>query len=330
MKSPSAVAAQNMPQTQKQAMKKAVLLSWLTIAYLVLDTIVLFLVKGNSQAMQAAWVQDLLAIIPPVAFLVGARVSARRSTKHHPYGFHQSMDIAHLLSAAALLGFGGFLLIQSVMTLVTLERPGIGTFVLFGVPVWQGWVMVAVMAIGLVPPLILGHLKMKPAKQLHNKVLYADAKMNKADWLASAATIIGVTGIGLGIWWADALAAIIISFDILLDGGQHLQAALSSLTDSIPYELDKTDPHPLPAKVNRYFADLSWVRENGCRVREEGQVFHIEMFVVPKDSDDASIDLLIEARAGCMELDWKILDIVVVPVNELPPVLNTELVSSAE
>lgn len=37
---------------------------------------------------------------------------------------------------------------------------------------------------------------------MHDKVLHADAKMNKADWMTAAAALVGVLGIGLGWWWA--------------------------------------------------------------------------------------------------------------------------------
>ncbi|AGF72800.1 cation diffusion facilitator family transporter [Corynebacterium halotolerans] len=319
-----AVQREEMPETQQRALKRATILMWVTVAYLVVDTVILFLIKGNSQAMQAAWVQDLLALIPPLAFLIGTRVLSRRASKDHPYGFHQSMDTAHFVSAMALLAFGGFLLGQSVMSLVTAERPGIGLMVIFGLEIWHGWVMIGFMFLGTFPPLILGRMKIGPAKQLHNKVLFTDSKMNKADWLSSLATILGVTGIGLGIWWADAVAAIIISLDILWDGIQNMKASLDSLVDAIPRKLDSREPHPLPARLNRILLDLPWVKEAGCRVREEGQVFHIEAFVVPGDPDSTPIEQLIDAREKCRELDWKILDVVVVPVDELSPLLNTD------
>lgn len=330
MKTPGAVDREAMPEVQQRALKRAIVLSWLTIAYLIVDTAVLFLIKGNSQAMQAAWVQDLLALVPPLSFLIGTHIVARRATKRHPYGFHQAMDISHFLSAAALLAFGGFLLAQSAMTLVSAQPPDIGLMVVFGVDIWQGWIMMVVMAVGIVPPLILGRMKLGPAKQLHNKVLFADSKMNKADWLASVATIAGVTGIGLGIWWADAVAAIIISLDILHDGVRNLRSALSSLIDASPQNLAASGKHPLPAELNRYLAGLPWVKEAGCRVREEGQVFHVEAFVVPEDPDGTSARRLIEAREGCLSLDWKILDVVVVPVDELSPVLLTDTAAAEE
>lgn len=312
-----------MPQKQQRALKRAVVLSWVTIAYLVVDTVVLFLIKGNSQAMQAAWVQDLLALIPPLSFLIGTRFVARRASERYPYGFHQAMDVSHFLSAAALLAFGGFLLGQSAMTLINTQPPSIGLMVIFGFEIWHGWIMVAFMAIGVIPPLILGRMKIKPAKLLNNKVLFADSTMNKADWLSSVAAIVGITGVGLGVWWMDAAAAIVISLDILQDGLKSLRSSLSSLVDSVPQNLERSGPHPLPAKVNRYLLSLPWVKEAGCRVREEGQVFHVEAFVVPEDAEEASAQRMIDAREGCKSLEWNILDVVIAPVDTLSPVLQT-------
>jgi len=42
--------------------------------------------------------------------------------------------------------------------------------------------------------------------------------MNKANWLTAGAAMVGVVGIGFGLWWADAAAAAIIPLDITEDG----------------------------------------------------------------------------------------------------------------
>ncbi len=320
----SVAEREGMPDAQQRALKLGKKLSWWTIGYLLVDTALLFLIKGNSQAMQAAWVQDLLGMVPPVAFLLGIWIAGRPANKRHPYGHHQSMDIAHFVAAVALLAFGGFLLIESAMTLFTAQSPAIGLMSVFGLHIWQGWIMIAFMFVGVFPPLILGRLKLEPAKQLHNKVLYTDSKMNKADWLSSAASIIGVLCIGFGIWWADAVAAIIISLDIILDGARNLRSALRSMVDSAPETLETEDPHPLPAVVNHYLTQLGWVKEAGCRVREEGQIFHIEAFVVLENPERTSVDALKEAQMGCKSLDWKIQDVVIMPVHELSTVLRTD------
>lgn len=99
--------------------------------------------------MQAAWVQDLLALLLPVAFLFGARRMGRRATKRHPYGLHQSMEVAHLVAS---------------MALVTVDHPAIGLMSVFGLEIWQGWLMIGFMALGIAPPLILGWKKLGPAR----------------------------------------------------------------------------------------------------------------------------------------------------------------------
>ncbi len=40
-----------------------------------------------------------------------------------------------------LLLFGGYVLVDSLLKLVRLEHPPIGTVVVFGEQVWQGWLM---------------------------------------------------------------------------------------------------------------------------------------------------------------------------------------------
>ena len=64
----------------------------------------------------------------------------------------------------------------------------------------------------------MGRIKLRYAEQLSDKVLRADADMNKADWLTGLATAVGVLGIGLGFWWADAVAALVVSISISKDG----------------------------------------------------------------------------------------------------------------
>jgi hypothetical protein len=57
------------------------------------------------------------------------------------------------------------------------------------------------------------------------------------------------------------------------------------------------------------------------RVRDEGHVFHVECFVVPSDPADPSapiIDRTAALRDQLRAQDWKVHDVVVVPVARLP------------
>ena len=318
------------PDVVQKATRQGIILAWCTLIYLLIDTIILFLIKGNSQTMQASWIQDLLGIVPPLAFLIGVKVARRRADFSHPYGFAQAMDLAHLVAGAALVAFGGFMLFDSAMTHIARERPGIGQFSLLGMDIWQGWVMIAFMFITLFPPLLLGRLKMKPAKILHSKALFADARMNRADWMAGTASIVGIAGIGLGFWWADAVAAILISLDILEDGVKNLKGSLSSMMESVPRSLGEGKPHPGPSLVNARLGELDWVKEVGNRTREEGHVFHVDTFVVPVDANMVTAADLILARESCLNLHWKIHDVSIIPVTELSPLLRTDTATLEE
>lgn len=311
-----------LPERQVRILHRAIRLEWLTIGFLAVTVTLVFLVLGNSQAMKAAWIEDMLSFIPPLAFLVAVRFNRRAPTPRHPYGFHRSVGVGHLVAAVALCAMGGYLIVDSGIGLITAEHPTIGTVDLFGVTLWLGWLMIAVMVVTGVPPVIIGRMKMRLARELHNKVLYADADMNKADWQTAVGSIVGVTGIGLGLWWLDSVAALFIAAGILRDGLKNLRGAVADLMDERATTFDDRAPHPLAHDVDRYLAAMPWVERVGSRVRDEGHVFHIEAFIVPVGGRTPSLDELEAARRGCVDLDWKVQDIVLVPVRELPAVVS--------
>ena len=53
-------------------------------------------------------------------------------------------------------------------------------------------------------------------------------------------------------------------------------------------------------------------------MRDQGHVFHVESFVRPVSGRTPSTDQLEAAADVLRELDWKVHDVVVVPVNDLP------------
>lgn len=306
-----------LPPELQRTLRKARRLEWLTIAYLVSAVVLLGLVLGNSQAMKTAWAEDLLSLIPPIAFLIATRLNVRPPTKRFPYGFHRTVSIAHLCAALALFVMGAYLLVESIIKLVTVEYPTIGSVELFGQTIWLGYLMLPALAWSGVPAVFLGRAKIRLAEELHNKVLYADAKMNKADWLTAGAAMVGIVGIGFGLWWADAVAAALISLDITHDGFSNLRRAVVDLMDQSPTTIEQDETDPLRDKLTSMLQDLDWVDEVEVRLREEGQVYFGEAFVVPSDETNIT-----EKIQGALEqargLDWRIYDLAFMPVRELP------------
>lgn len=304
------------------AMGKAKRLEWWTVGTQVVTVALVAALSGQSQAMKAAWLEDALSLLPPLAFLFAARRIRKHPDLDHPYGYHRSVGVGHLVAAVALLTMGTYLAVDSVMKLVTAERAPIGLTIAGGHAIWAGWLMVAVMVITSIPPIILGHIKMRYAEPLHDKVLFADADMNKANWQSGLATVFGVLGIGIGWWWADAVAAIIVSVSIVHDGVRNVRDAIRGLTDVRARTYDDRHVHPLVSEVEELALAEDWVSQARARVRDQGHVFHTELFVIPHGGAAPSLDQLSDLHRRLTELDWKLSDVAVVPVVEFPAVVR--------
>lgn len=310
-----------LPEDKQRVLRRARRLEIVSLIYMSTVITVIYLVMGSSQAMRAAWVEDLLSLVPPLAFLIAARVAASSPDHKHPYGRHRAVAVGHLVAAVALCTMGVLLTYESISGLLQQEHPPIGTMQVFGHTVWAGWLMIAAMVYGGIGPVILGRLKKPLAEELHDKVLHADADMNKADWMTAAAGILGILGIGVGLWWADSAAALVISLSIVKDGWSNLRAAVGGLTDTTARTVDDKHEHPLVRQIDDYLESRPWVVGHQARVRDMGHVFQVEVRVVPRGGE---VDLarLQQVTQDIRDLDWKLDDVTVAAVPELPDVAN--------
>jgi len=307
----------DLPEQQQTALRAAVRWEWFTMGFTVVTITLMAFILGGSQAMRTAWIEDMLSLLPQISFLLGLILVRRRPNKAFPFGYHRIMGVGHLVAGVALLGVGGSLATQSVIGLITGEHPAIGTVRIAGHTIWLGWIMIAFMAlIAAVPPLY-GRAKARLAQTLHNKVLAADADMAKADWTSNAATIVGVLGVGIGWWWLDGAAALFISLGIVRDGWTNSRGAIVDLMDQRARSTDDARVHPLAAECAARLRSLPWVADAAIRMRDMGQVFHIEAFVVPRRGR-VTLSQLDDAHEQLVAADWKVQDVVVIPVRVLP------------
>lgn len=61
-----------------------------------------------------------------------------------------------------------------------------------------------------------------------------------------------------------------------------------------------------------------WVKEASVRLRESGHVFFGEALVVPRSQDDLA-DKIQRTREELLELDWRLYDIAISPVDSMEP-----------
>ncbi|MEX2494955.1 MAG: cation diffusion facilitator family transporter [Woeseia sp.] len=293
---------------------RAKTLEWLSIVFLTITASLVYLVMGNSQAMKAALFEDLLALIPPIAFLVVSRIRRRPQSHEYPYGFHRAVTVGFLISAFALTSVGVFLLYDGASILIRQERTTIGTIDMFGFLVWQGWMMIAVMLLASIPLVFIGRAKKKPAAKIHDKLLHSDAEMNAADWKTGFATIVGITGMGAGFWWADAAAAVFISLNILYDGVRSLRDAVGDIMDRRPRTVDHLHDIGLVETMEDALGKLKWVRAAKIRLRENGHVFFGEIAIEPIDEAEP-LKRIEHAEKEVYALDWRIRHVAVTLVT---------------
>lgn len=305
------------PKDLEPVYKKAQRIEWLSIGFLISVIIMTYLVMGNIQTMKTIWLEDMLSLTGPASFLMTSKIFFRKPSVYFPYGFHSIVKIAFLISSVALAGIGLFLLFDGLHVLLKLEKPVIPTIMLFGHAIWLGYFIILIMLYKVIAPYILGTIKIRLAKQLHDKILYVDGRTNRADWVAASGGILGVIGIGLGWWWCDALIAILISLDIIKDGFTNTKHAVFGLLDETPTNVERDSIDPLIRKIKKYLQREAWVREVEIRVREDGHVYYGEAFIVPRSSAHL-LENIEQARENIYKLSWRIHDFSICPVKKLP------------
>ena len=275
----------------------------------------MYAAMGGSQAMQTALIEDVLSLVPPIAFLVASRFRRKGADAEYITGRERAFDVNFLISAVALTGVGLALVYDSLHTLLTATRPVVGAVVVAGHVVWQGWIMMAALAVSAVPPVILGRRKLELARQLQLKPLHTDADVGKADWMTALAGIVGVAGIGFGLWWADAAAALVIAGSVLHDGATNLRGAVRDLHDARPQQLDRSEPDPLPDRLCTRIAALPWVE--GCAVRLHEEGLHVSGLVTLHNRTLTAAQVE-QVRAAARAVDWRLdqIDVSIDPTTD--------------
>ena len=232
------------------------------------------------------------------------------------YGYRRTIMIAFLCAAVALLGFGLYIFTDSIIKLIEAEHPTIQTVALFGQRVWLGWLMIAALIYSVIPPFILGRMKLPLAQELHEKALMTDANINKGDWLSGLAGVLGILGIAYGYWWADSIAAGFISLEIIRDGFSDLKNCIAQLMNRRPTDAEGNMDDPVLGKIQQELERLDWVAKARVRLREDGDVLTGEAFIVPRD-ENGLLDRLRQASDVANAVDWRLYDVNIVAVRSL-------------
>lgn len=279
------------PAQIRKDIEAAKALEWWNIGWTISIIVAMGLAAGGSQAMKTAWIEDTLGLVPPIVFLVSVHFEERPSSGRYHYGFDRVNGLGFLIAAVALAAVGVLLLKDAVVALASAEHVTIGSIRILGHDVWLGWFMLAAQAYATIPPLIIGRKELPLAQKLRDKLIHTDALMNKANWQTGIAGFLGVTGLGMGWWWADSLAAALISASVIRDGWTALKVATSELIDGVPCALEDTTLSAEAAAVTK--ALRHEFPKARILLRETGRYIRAEVVgaVPPKDFDPRTFEI---------------------------------------
>lgn len=299
--------SQSLPDHVLADLARARRLEWWTLGWMSSVVVLMWFVMGSSQAMKTALIEDVLSLVPAVVFLVALRFEQKGPTRAFPFGFDRVQSLSSLIAAVALCAVGAVLIFDSATALLSKEHPTIPPVRLFGHEVWQGWAMVAGLVYSVIPPMILGRVKQPIAERLQDEVLDTDAMMQRADWMTGLAGIIGVLGVGFGLWWTDAAAAAVISLSILKDGVTSLRVATAELVDGTPRRLGRVELAEDARKLREALIEL--YPNAAIRLRATGRYIHAEVGGPLPDRVPAPEDVW----RGHPDRSWRLAQIAFVP-----------------
>jgi divalent metal cation (Fe/Co/Zn/Cd) transporter len=118
-------------------------------------------------------------------------------------------------------------------------------------------------------------------------------------------------GVAAGFWWADAVAALIISLEIIRSGWSEVKTSVTDLMDRRPQKLGGEEFDPLPEKITRFLLDQEWISEAVARIREKGRELVVEAYVIPC-RDSVALEEIDRTAQDARKLDIRIHNVALV------------------
>ena len=159
-----------------------------------------------------------------VVFLVG--VSHKKPDQEHPWGHGRFETLGTVFLAIILLLVAGFMTWDSLKLLFSGEIPA--------PPAWPA-LLIAAISIGANEALFFYTLKVGKASR--SNLIIANAWHHRTDSLSSIVVLLALIGALMGVWWLDALAAVLVALLIAKIGLDLLLKSLAELVDTgLPQE----------------------------------------------------------------------------------------------
>lgn len=178
---------------------------------------------GKSDAVFADGIESACDFVAIFSTMMALKLGRQPFDANHPYGHGRAESLAALMISLVIFFTGGWILIESVRTIISAD---------FKSP---GLIAVAAAFVTILIKEWLYRFSNKTGSKLESPALLAIAKDHRKDALTSVSTLIGVIGAYYGFGFMDPLAAGLTAFFILHIGYQTFREAVHDLMDgSVP------------------------------------------------------------------------------------------------
>ncbi|MBS98613.1 MAG: cation transporter [Oceanospirillaceae bacterium] len=191
-----------------------------------LDTVlgVLKIVIGifaNSAALVADGLHSLSDLLTDFLVIAVLRLSHQAPDRNHPWGHGRFETVGTVVLGVILVTVGGLMAWESVDRLFAAEPPPLPT-----------WPALVAAGLSIAGKEWIFRYSLKIGKELKSDLLIANAWHSRTDALSSIVVLVAVAGAMMGVWWLDALAAVLVALMVGKIGWDLVTRSISELVDT--------------------------------------------------------------------------------------------------
>ena len=181
-------------------------------------------VLTGSLAILSEAGHSLLDLATTVLTYIAVRISGKPADAEHQYGHAKVESVTALIETAFLFLLAAAVVYEAVQRLlgghIYAVEASLAAF--------------AIIAISVVVDFFRARTLGRVAKATSSQALEADALHFRTDMWSSVAVLIGLAGVALGYFWADAIAALAVAVLIGVAGWRLGRRTIDTLTDTAP------------------------------------------------------------------------------------------------
>ena len=178
-------------------------------------------VLANSAALIADGVHSLSDLLTDAMVVVILRLSHQAPDENHPWGHARFETVGTVALGIILVAVAGAMAYDSLQLLFN-DQP----------TTLPGWPALLVAALSILGKEWIFRYTLRVGKELESDLIIANAWHSRTDALSSIVVLVAVAGAMAGIWWLDALAAVLVALLVGKIGWDLVARSITELVDT--------------------------------------------------------------------------------------------------